>query len=33
VIVPGHGSPVSLQVAQKDTYEYLKFLRDEVAVI
>jgi glyoxylase-like metal-dependent hydrolase (beta-lactamase superfamily II) len=33
VVVPGHGSPVSLQKAKKDTYEYLKFLRDEVAVI
>jgi len=30
-IVPGHGSPSSLATAQKDTYDYLVYLREKVA--
>lgn len=30
-IVPGHGHPVSLEVAEKDTYSYLVTLREKVA--
>lgn len=30
-VVPGHGSPTTLEVARADTYEYLVFLRDSVA--
>ncbi len=30
-IVPGHGSPTTLETANKDSYEYLKFLRKSVA--
>jgi len=29
-IVPGHGSPTSLAVAKKDTYDYLVFLRHTI---
>lgn len=30
-VVPGHGNPVSLAVAEKDTWEYLTMLREGVA--
>jgi glyoxylase-like metal-dependent hydrolase (beta-lactamase superfamily II) len=30
-IVPGHGKPTTLEVANKDSYEYLQFLRKSVA--
>ena len=30
-IIPGHGSPTTLAKANKDSYEYLKFLRKSVA--
>lgn len=30
-IVPGHGNPTTLETANKDSYEYLKFLRKSVA--
>lgn len=29
-LIPGHGSPTTLQTATKDTYEYLLFLRQSV---
>ena len=29
-VVPGHGHPVALEVAEKDTYRYLKTLREKV---
>ena len=30
IIVPGHGHPTTLKIATQDTYNYLKFLRNEV---
>ena len=33
VIIPGHGHPTSLETAKRDTFEYLNFLREEVAAI
>lgn len=33
IIVPGHGDPTTLKIATKDTYDYLKFLYEEVARI
>lgn len=29
-LIPGHGAPTELQTAQKDTYDYLRFLRQSV---
>jgi glyoxylase-like metal-dependent hydrolase (beta-lactamase superfamily II) len=31
IIVPGHGHPTTLDKARSDTYDYIKFLREEVA--
>jgi glyoxylase-like metal-dependent hydrolase (beta-lactamase superfamily II) len=31
ILVPGHGEPVSLETARKDSYQYLKDLRERVA--
>ena len=33
VIIPGHGHPTSFETAKRDTFEYLNFLREEVAAI
>ena len=30
-IIPGHGNPTTLENANKDSYEYLKFLRKSVS--
>jgi len=33
VVVPGHGKPVGLETATRDTYEYLVFLREAVQTL
>ncbi len=33
VIIPGHGAPGSLKKATEETYDYIKFMRSEVAKI
>jgi glyoxylase-like metal-dependent hydrolase (beta-lactamase superfamily II) len=30
-VVPGHGNPTTLQVAKKDTYDYIAFLRSSIS--
>jgi hypothetical protein len=30
-VVPGHGSPTTLERAKKDTYDYLTFLRTSIS--
>jgi hypothetical protein len=30
-IVPGHGRPTTLETTRKDTYDYVRFLREAVA--
>jgi hypothetical protein len=30
IVVPGHGRPTTLEIAERDTYQYLVFLRKAV---